>query len=307
MKETIKYYFNVFPTNIYEIDNGYYFYINDVKYYFVKYQRNPEEIEFLVRISNELYNKKILVDTFIKNKDGSFFVNLNNDVYVLLRVNSIESDAYNIKDIIYFNDLLILNTKYNINTDWANLWMKKIDDYETEISEFNTEYPLVQESFNYYVGLAENAISYFKDTLLEENIDEVKINLNHKRVHSKAYSGFINNPLTFTFDYEMRDVSEYIKSKFFEGEEEVYDDIEYILMGNYSKASLRMFYSRLLYPSYYFDELEKLLTEETEEKNLLKYIDKIEEYEEFLRFVYKRINRKVSLPVVQWLFNKEEN
>ena len=39
MKETIKFYYNVYIEKIYEIDNGYYFYLNEFKYYFIEFNR----------------------------------------------------------------------------------------------------------------------------------------------------------------------------------------------------------------------------------------------------------------------------
>lgn len=46
MKETINYYYNIYPSKIVEINNGCYFYFNDFKYYFVETSKSIEEIEF---------------------------------------------------------------------------------------------------------------------------------------------------------------------------------------------------------------------------------------------------------------------
>ena len=39
------------------------------------------------------------------------------------------------------------------------MWIRKIDYFEYQISQFGKKYPIIRESFNYYVGLAENGIS----------------------------------------------------------------------------------------------------------------------------------------------------
>ena len=301
MKETINYYYNVYPNSLSKIDNGVYFYLNSFKYYFVKYDRSPSEIDFLVQISNELYNRNILVDTFIKNKDNSFFVKVNDDIFVLLRVNSLENDVYNLNDIIEFNNKIIVSKHMHVS--WSNLWMKRVDDLESELSEYNKEYPIVRETFDYYVGLAENAISYFNDTLTQEDINSVKINLNHKKIFTPTYCGFIYNPLTFTLDYEVRDIAEYIKSSFFDDSFYI-EDIYEVLKKNYSKASLRLLYARLLYPNYYFNALEKIFVLDEKEVIINKYVGKISEYEKLLDQIYKIINKKVSLPPVEWLNSK---
>lgn len=301
MVETIKYYFSVNPGKLYKIKNGYYFYVYDTKYYFVKFRQEIKNLDFLVKVTNDLYNRGVLVDTFIKNKDNSFYVNINEEMYILLRVNEIENDIYTLKDIVYFNDLLVLSDNYSVHTNYKDLWMKKIDDYEVELSEYNNEIPIIKSSIDYYIGMAENAVSYFNDCLIEEDMRSVKVNLCHKRVSSKPYSGYINNPLTFTFDYEIRDIAEYIKSCFFDNIN-IDDEIDEVINKNFSRASLRVLYARLLYPSYYFDMLEEVLVNEVDEKSLLKYINKQEEYQELLVYIYKLINKKYNIPKVEWLF-----
>ena len=111
MKETINYYYKVYPDKIYEINSGVYFYFNDFKYYFIEFTRTKEEINLLVKISNDLYNKHVLVNTFILTKDNNYFVELNDKIMILLRVNSIESDTNTLKDLIYFR-------KVCSNRDW---------------------------------------------------------------------------------------------------------------------------------------------------------------------------------------------
>lgn len=303
MKETIRYYYNIYPNKIEMIDNGCYFYFNSIKYYFIKTNRAKEEIDFLVNISNDLYNNNILVDTFVMNKDKLFYVVNLEETYVMLRVNSLENNVYTIQDTLLFDNSLISNNPRNLSTDWATLWMKKIDDYEIEISEFNTDYPLIQCTFDYYVGLAENAVSYFIDSFNEEDVGTSRVTINHKRVSSVIYTGQIYNPLTFTFDYEVRDLAEYIKSCFFDNKLD-YEEIERVLrFNNYSRCSLRFLYSRLMYPSYYFDMIEKILIGDEDEDKLNIFIERIEDYQDMLTTMYDIINKITNIPIVQWLFD----
>lgn len=303
MKETIKYYYNVYPSQVFELNNGCYFYFNDYKFYFVEFNRDLKELELLVKISNDLYNKNILVDTFIFSKDEKYYVLVENVPYVMIRVNSIESDLCSLKDIVYFNNLLKLKNEVRFNNDWALLWINKIDAFEAELSEINTEYPLIQESSSYYVGLAENAVSYYKDTAMEEDMEKIVVNLNHKRVYYNEFSGHINNPLTFTFDYEVRDIAEYIKSSFFDGAIDFDEVVDLILDNNFSRASYRLLFARLIYPSYYFDSVKKIFVLDEDESILEKYVKKNKEYEDFLVDVYNVINRKVPIPPIEWLVN----
>lgn len=300
MEEIIKHYYGIDIKNLKSIKNGYVFVYGGVKYYFIKYDRDKSEIGSLFEITNDLFNKNVLIDTFIITNTNEYYVNYNNDVYVLLKVNSIEKDIFNIKDVINFNNKIILNNDYNIHLNWANLWMEKIDIFESEIEDFNNGSDWLIESFNYYIGLAENAISYFNNTINEENIKSVHVNLNHKRMNSTIFSGFINNPLNFTFDYEVRDVAEYFKSCFFDNKA-IDNDLYYVIDNCFSKVSLRLLFSRMLYPSFYFDNLEKYLTNSITEKEMYIYNERTLEYEEFLFFIYENINKKFKIPSIDWL------
>ena len=303
MKETIKFYYNVYIEKLYTTDMGSYFYMSGFKYYFLEFNRDIKEIDILVKMSNDLYNKGILVDTFILTKDNKYFVYVEDKIYVMLRVNSIEEDKYNLKDIVYFNNLLIVKNENLLNNNWATLWMKKVDDFEEEISELNTDYPLIQNTFDYYMGLAENAISYVNDTFIDEKPSDFKVNLNHKRI-KEAYQGYVNNPLTFTFDYSVRDIAEYVKYKFFNNTLEI-DELEDLIFNyNFTRGELRLLYARLLYPSYYLDTIKDIFILDKDESVLKKYINKQEEYEYFLKDIYHTIKKKIEIPPVEWLVNK---
>lgn len=297
MKETINYYYNVYPEKVYEISNGCYFYFNTFKYYFVTYERDKSEIDFLFNVTNNLYNRNVLVDTFILSNNKRYYIEVGDKIYVLLRVNSIENDIYGLNDLVYFNKLLLTNSKIGLNSDWSILWKRKVDKFESEISEFNGDFPLVEESFDYYVGLTENAICYFENASLSEG--DVNICLCHKRMPKKVYSGFVNNPLNFAFDYEVRDVSEYIKIKFFEDYLD-FEEVERVLTG-YNRKSLMFLFSRMLYPSYYFDLTKRIIEGEEVEEKLLTYVNKACEYEDLLLEIYHVIIKKYNVPAVEWL------
>ena len=264
MKETINYYYKVYPDKIYEINSGVYFYFNDFKYYFIEFTRTKEEINLLVKISNDLYNKHVLVNTFILTKDNNYFVELNDKIMILLRVNSIESDTNTLKDLIYFNNLLIIDDSTKTES-WASLWSKKVDIFESEMNNLNNDYLLVQESIDYYIGLTENAISYFNLV----DLKNVKLSLCHKRLNKYLYSGLINNPINFM-----------------------------------NRDNSILLFCRLMYPSYYFDEVKKIMEEDYNEKNLKFYIDKVDDFENLLFDIYEIINKKYNIPPISWLENK---
>ena len=169
------------------------------------------------------------------------------------------------------------------------------------MADLNIDYPLIQESFDYYVGLAENAISYYVDIKETENMNDAKVSLGHKRLNKYVLSGLINNSINFTFDYEIRDTALYIETKFFDGTLDLEEVVE--MLKKFNRVNLRLLFSRLLYPVYYFDQVKLILEEDVDEKTLMKFISKSRDYEMLLFDVFSMINKKYNIPKVEWLEN----
>ena len=47
----------------------------------------------------------------------------------------------------------------------------------------------------------------------------------------------------------------------------------------------------------------EIVNERAEEKELLKYINRLNEYQDLLIDIYNLINKKVNIPVIEWLKN----
>ena len=78
--------------------------------------------------------------------------------------------------------------------------------------ENGKKYPLLVDSFNYFVGMAENAISYYNTILIDKNYRYV---VGHKVIKWTDTVESLYNPLNITFDYKVRDIAEFIKYNFF--------------------------------------------------------------------------------------------
>ena len=297
MKNILEYYYNVYPDMIYENNNTFYFFINDVKYYFTEFNRDIKDINDLVELTNKLYFKGIKIHTFIVNKDGKYYIEHDKVNYVLLRVNTVENEEIDIYDILKFNDLE--HKKGNINL--SKRWKDTIDSFEREVIELNNDYPMLTSNFNYYVGLAENAISYIND--IESN--EYELCLSHKRIKLPLTCGMLYNPLNFIFDYKIRDISEYIKEIFFYldfNEEEIFKIIDTEL-SDYSLIDIKLLYGRLLFPTYYFDLFERILNKESDEKDLNRIVNLSKQYELFLKELYIALKSKYNIEPIEWIVN----
>ena len=226
----------------------------------------------------------------------------------MLKLNILENKEIDLIDIVNFQNGLILNPEKSklYRNDWANLWSEKIDYFEYQVREIGKEKELILNSFSYYVGLAENAISYVNNT--NENYKgEYLLKLSHKRVYYPNYAINFYNPLSFIFVLRIRDVAEYIKNSFFK-KENGYLELEYYLKTNkLSNYEYRMLYARLLYPSYYFDLYEKIMDNELEEDVLIDIISLVNEYEIFLKKVFILINQYSPIDQIEWIMKKDVN
>lgn len=302
MKNVINNLYKLFPSELYTIDNGFRFFIKDYEYLFLLFNGNVSNLSILADVSNRLYYKKVYVDTFVSTVLGNLFVEVDGENYVLLRINSSLRDYYNLSDVSKFN-YSINGYDYNLDIKpWYLAWIDQVDLLENTIADLNKEYPLLQEVFPYYIGMAENAISYCKDAFLKEN--ELLITINHNRVGVDNTFLYLYNPLTFTFDYDVRDIAEYIKNKFIFHSLD-FSEVEELLNNHkFSRTSLMLLFARLMYPTYFFDLCKLVLEEEKDESALDKIILKSEEYEDLLNDIYLLIRKYYDIPKIDWLIRK---
>ena len=57
----------------------------------------------------------------------------------------------------------------------------------------------------------------------------------------------------------------------------------------------------MLYPSFYFDKYEQIMSGNTKETELYKVIDRADEYEVFLKKMYLYLNYYIKMPDIDWL------
>ena len=305
MKETLEYYYNLDIDNLEELDGKYHFKIENQDFFFVFYNRGLEELEDIIGVCNEMFIKGINVHEVIRNRDNSFLTKVNEYNYILFKVNNL-SEEYDIFDMVNISNKLVLNNNKSslYRNNWSSLWSDKIDFFEYQVRELGVEKNVVKSSFSYYVGLAENAISYVNNAILKYGgVSSGRIVLSHRRVFYPNYKLNYMNPLSFVFDLEVRDVAEYLKSMFFK------KDIEYCLDELKSYLSIRklniyeyhMFYARLLYPSYYFDVYDSVMNKNVNEEELVKIVKRSNDYEKFLKKTYLEISKYVRLDKIDWI------
>ena len=106
-------------------------------------------------------------------------------------------------------------------------------------------------------------------------------------------------------DYEVRDLASYIKSAFFADEDALSYLKELLRIKRFTIYSYQLFYARLLYPTYYFDVYEGIMNGKLEEDDLIPIIDKVDDYEVFLKSAYYEISKYAPIDRVEWLLQEK--
>ena len=291
MKNTINYYYNLNINTIHQKEKNYYFKVDNKNYLLLKCS-NIEELDDIYRLN--MYLSQILpVHRIVLNVNNEVITKINDSNYLLLGLFS-NNNKINLNNIIELSNIRIPFSVDKLKrNDWYNLWIKKIDYFEYQLSQIGKKYPLIRESFNYYIGLAENAI------ILVNNIDfnNIPLGLSHRRITNMSFN--LYNPLNIVIDARIRDVCEYFKFCFFNNID-ISMELELFLSYNsFNIDEAKLFLARMFFPTYYFDLYEKIIDNEIDESEIKKVIIKADNYEKILKQVYYHFkNNQIN---IEWL------
>ena len=299
MKKMIEYYYRFKNIELSNIGELYFFDYYNKRYILFLCRRSDTELDEINKLlnNNKTYNK------IVPNKFNQLSTIIKGKKYILVeKINKYNNEIIDMKDIM--KQYKILNVKdYNslLRNDWYNLWTKKIEYIEYQREHIKNKYIIIDQYLDYFIGMAENAISYYKVTIesFKESNQSI-LTLSHKRVNSLFKSDYYNiNDLII--DYPVRTLSEYLKYKFYNDKIENKEINSILLNINYNEFLYRLFYCRMLFPSYFFDIYEKVINDNLPEKTIISIINKIEKYELFLKKIFYLINKKNRIPTIDWL------
>ncbi len=304
MKEIINYYYNLDLIDITEYNNYSTFKYNGEEFYFVFFNRTEEELKDILDLSYELKMKGIRVHDIIPNIYNSPLTKVGENYYLLLKLNANKDEKINFIEMCEFLSKVKLNQKNSklYRNNWGELWSKKVDYFEDQISAIGKDKKIVLDSFSYFIGLAENAICYVNKINKVMSLGENDaITLSHRRIFYPNINLNYLNPLSFIFDLEVRDVAGYLKVEFYNGDDALLDLKTYLKIKKLTPYSYHMLYARLMYPSSYFDIYEDIMNNDGDEEKLIPVIKRIDEYEEFLKNAYLEISKYTNLERIDWL------
>ena len=306
MQNIINFYYNLYPVNISKRDNYYYFVENNKYYFLIPYDRDIKDSKSLYQLNKMLIDNNIYMHEWILNKNNELLTSYNNVSYLLYKINLNINKKTTLSHIAYLSNININLVKDIVRDNWISLWMDRVDYLEYQINQMGKKYPIIVESFNYFVGMTENAISYIKNTTIETKMNEYDMPvLSHRRIHNTINS--LYNPINIIFDHRSRDISEYIKLSFFNNNKNIYNELDLYFKYNYfSEYGIRLLFGRVLYPSFYFDMYEDTILTKREEISLLDLTKRIDEYENYLKDIYFYLKKYYDLPEVKWISKKNK-
>lgn len=297
MNDLLKFYYNLKDVDILKIDHGFIIMDKDDYTYFLTNVDDNTNLNNALKIINNIGFRNNY-GIIINNNDNSYISKINDNKYVLIKLKCIINERVTLKDMISNN--LKYRDIIKTNIDLTNLWSKKIDYLEYQVSQLGNNYSELLNSFSFFIGLAENAISFL-------NINNINYNNTHKTLsHLRINNNELNidyyNPLNIIIDYEIRDYAEYLKSKILITDDILKDFIYIIDNANLSIDDIKLLYARVMFPTLYFDKVEDILLNDTKEKELDIFINNISNYLNILKDIYLELNKKgISIDIPNWI------
>jgi len=288
MKNLINYYYNMNIDNIAEYNNNHIVFYNNRIYYFRKID-DSLNIYFINQIIN---NNKYSFFSYkiINNIYNTYITKSDNDNYVMLEIDQDYDKTIDFTDMIMFyakSENFLSNVNYKNN--WKDLWINKID-YLNEYSIKNLLYKNnIYSLYLYYSYLCESLFIYMNNI----DVSLIKPSICHRRMYFNIKKIDFYDPFNYMVDCKYRDIAGYIKSLYYINEDYI-SELKYFLNTNklsYNEAKL--FYSRIIYPSIFFDYYEEGINAQ--------YSYLPDEYEKFIKKTYEIINSYVHIDNIDWL------
>ena len=303
MKNIINYYYNLNPNKIKQIFNYYYFYINNELYYFIIYTRKIEDIKAIYEFNQNMIKRNILVNEIINNTTNTIITYINQIPYILVKVSININKPISLGEIYYLSTNNIPYKNQMMRSNWATLWARKIDYLEYHHEQNYLKYPILSEGFNYFIGLAENAISYVNNVIANLRMEKTDIGvISHDKFKLDDTIYALYDPENIIIDHKARDVSEYIKLSFFKDNYKIFDELDEYFKHNYfSFYGMSLLVARVIYPSFYFEIYDEVIQGITNESEVLKITSRIDEYEKYLNDCLNYFHKYYAINDINWI------
>ena len=286
MENILNYYYDINVIDIKKYDYYYLITSDDEEKYLFNEIINIDELKEIIDYLN---NTNMLYHLLMLTKEQNITITYNDKEYALFKVR--DNDNLN---IFSFSNLIT-----NGKCIWGTLWSNRVDYYLEQLKEV-VDINEIKYAMDYYISLAEIAISYFNT--LEEiyKSTELTYTISHHITSSPPSKYELYNPSNMCKDLIVRDVAEYIKSSFFEDiltNNEILNLIDRI---NLNEQLANYLLVRLIYPSYMFKIYDKYIETKEIDRKFYEYMKKSREYEHLLANIYNKL--KIKFPIKAYIY-----
>lgn len=294
MNSAILFFYDINILEINKINDNYYFNYAYNDYVVYLYKRDIEEISTLYYLNLEFVSSGYNGYEIILTKDRNILFLYENKYYVLMKVPNIKNRVITYSDVVNFLYFPRINVKKIDKSNWGSTWANKIDFIEYQFSQVKNKNKIIDSSIDYFIGIWENAISYFNDNV----ILGLEKCLCHKRVTCDMDLLEFLNPMNFVIDYKERDVGDYLKSYVTMNNFTVNILDKYLYFSDRNRVILLI--TRVLFPSYYFDMYEEIILTNIEEEKLLPLIESRNNVLFLINYlISKYVN--LNIPIIFWI------
>lgn len=300
MKNALNYFYNIIDCDIHQNSKMFYFDYESYHYALVPYKGEVARLQSIYDLHVQTLRQGVYVHQIILNRDKQVATLINGVPYILMRV------FYDEGEITLEKIYAFVNMPFNANTversDWGILWANKIDYLEYEIGQLGQKHPEIRDTFSYFVGMGETAIQLVNMVLSDENKNLMFLKtIGHDRIRAEDTLFDLYNPLNLVVDYRIRDMAEYFKHCFFAGHSIEKEIIEFLQYSNLGADEGVLFLARMLYPTYYFDLYEDIISGVDRKSELKKVISKVDDYQDVIKKIYKYYRNYLSIVRIEWL------
>ena len=210
-------------------------------------------------------------------------------------------------DINYFvkMHMSFFNTfNYYVNLDdIIILWDQRLEYIQNQclvaLNFDNDAHMILYEYSQFAIGLAINALQYLSDMKIDFNKKHYLTTLTHRRI-KKMDKFELFNPFNLIVDHSSRDLSELYKNNLID-----FDTLFIICQSySYNVDEYEYLIARLLFPTFIFDVIEDIATDNTMydyQKEIYYAISKQNEQLDKLKYFYKRISQLMLIRPIDWL------
>lgn len=282
MKDIINYYYDL-TIDKFDIKNQCIIMESKGRTLIVKKLIDPDKFAKVINYLSDLYYKIVLT------KDNQYYFEYNSDTYIIFEIHDASMKKLSDFDVIIVNE--------EVSQDYGSIWENNLEYYMTYISSFGVEHKDLLNDFNYYIGMAENAIMVYNKA--KKMSGSVRVTLNHYRIRYPNYYLYYYDPTEVTIDVISRDISGYIKSKFFSEGITLEETLSLINKYQLNEKEVCFMISRLIYPNFYFDFIKENRMDN--KKNTMNILKKRNDYEHFLNELLKQIKTTNLSININWL------